>query len=364
MKKEPKISSIQVKGLIISSIIGVGVLSLPNTLANILEKDGWIPIIITGPLIILFLTIIIHMFRKNPGKDYFEIGRENLGDSLFTIFLLIFFVYLLIAAAFVVRNLGELIKAFLLPRTPMEVIIGSFILVTSYIATYEIDVIARTGYFIYPITIIFSILLILMALPRADFGNILPTFQADFRNIPKGILMTFFSYTGFEIILFAIPHVEDEENVLKSSISGIATVTIIYSALFIMTLTQFNIEQIQRQTFPVLMMAKLLDLPGYFLQNLDNIFLGIWVLVVFATLAPIYYGAGKIVSEIFKTKKHKYYILILAPIIYFLALWPKNIVEVYRRLGTIFNILGIISVLLLPLLLCIVSSIKGREAKK
>ena len=48
MNKDPKISDIQVRGIIVSTVIGVGVLTLPNTLGAILGKDGWMAIIIGG----------------------------------------------------------------------------------------------------------------------------------------------------------------------------------------------------------------------------------------------------------------------------------------------------------------------------
>ena len=48
MKDKPSISSIQLKGLIVSSVIGVGILTLPNTLGNISGKDGWMIILLTG----------------------------------------------------------------------------------------------------------------------------------------------------------------------------------------------------------------------------------------------------------------------------------------------------------------------------
>ena len=363
MNKDPKISSIQIRALIVSTTIGVAVLSLPNNLSNILGKDGWIPIIIAGALMIPLLLIINQIFKQNPGKDYFEIGKENLGSIIFTLCFLIFLAYLVVYVSFVVRNLGELVKAFLLPTTPIEVIILIFILSIVYISSYEIDVIARYGYFVYPIIIGFVLLFLLVSLPTADFSNTLPSLQSDLTKIPIGIKEAFLSFAGFEIILFALPYVEDKEKALKSSIIAIITITLIYFSLFMMTLTQFSIEQIKSQAFPVLIVAKLVDLPGYFLQNLDNIFMSIWVIVVFATVAPAYFGAGKVLSKIFKTKSHRYFIWVLVPIIYKVSLMPEGFVELNEILGTYLEILGFISILVIPLIIFIVGSVRRRIGK-
>ncbi len=41
-----KISNKQIKALIITIVIGIGILSLPSDVAMIMENDGWIGILI------------------------------------------------------------------------------------------------------------------------------------------------------------------------------------------------------------------------------------------------------------------------------------------------------------------------------
>lgn len=363
MAKLPKVSHIQVRGLLISTIIGVGVLSLPNTLAKLLDKDGWLSIVITGLLLIPLIIVIDQIFKLHPGKNFFEIGREVFGSIIFTIYLISFSIYFIVSGSFIVRNLGELVKAFLLPTTPIEMIIAIFIITASYIAIYEIDIIARMGYLTYPITILFVVALIILALPTAKFSNILPLFQSNFKKLPNGIMESLFSFTGFEMLLFTIPYVEERDKVLKSSLIAIGVVTLIYFSLFLITLTQFSIEQIKRQSFPILMVAKLIDLPGAFLQNLDNIFMTIWVVVVFSTMGATYFGAGKVISKVFKLKSHIVPVFVLAPLIYFISLMPQNIVQLNKTLGRAFNVLVLINVILASLLLYGVTLIRRRLGK-
>lgn len=363
MSKDLKVSHIQIRGLIVSSVIGVGILSLPNILTILLGKDGWIAILTIGLISIPLLWVINQVFKENPGKDFFQIGRETLGKPIFNLLLVSLFGSLLLYCASLSRILGEMVKAFLLPNTPVEVIIIVFILATSYIATYEIDVICRAGYFMYPIIIGFALIFVLLALPTADFTNILPAFQGDLTNLPKGILNTFFSFAGFELIIFAVPYAEDKKEVLKSSMLAILTITIIYLSLFFITLTQFTVEEIQNQIFPVLIIAKNVDLPGYFLQNLDGFVVAIWVLVIFSSVGPSYYGSGKILSEVFSTKSHKNFIWLLAPVIYFIATMPENMIQMERVIGRIRNILGIISIIVVPALIYIVGILRRRLSK-
>lgn len=167
-----------------------------------------------------------------------------------------------ILLGFISRNLGEMIKSFLLVKTPVEVIILVFILATSYIACYEIDVIARAGFIIFPIIVFFIIVIVLISIPKADFTNLLPLFQFDLKDIPKGINIAFFSYMGFEVCLFAIPYLEKREDSFKFTSIGILIVILMYVSIYIVTIAQFSIKQVERQTWPVLTLVKIVNLPG------------------------------------------------------------------------------------------------------
>lgn len=361
MNKDPKISNIQIRALIITTVIGIGILSLPNQLANAMDKDGWIAIILSGIVIIPIIIIINKIFEDNPGKDFFEIGNETLGKFLFTICLIIYLAYYIAVSAYIARMLGELIKGFLLGNTPIQLIIILFILSAAYLVVSELDVLARVAYMAYPLVIGFAVILILVALPGADFTNIFPVFQSDISQLPQGMRVGVFSFSGFEVLLFAIPYAEDKKRLIKTSISAIVIISALYLVLFMMTLTQFSLDQIKSDPFPLLMIAKLIDLPGYFLQNLDGLVTAIWVIVIFTTLAPVFYSSGKILSKLFKAKTHKLFILILVPIIYFVAMAPRSIVVINTLMASIVDYLGAAVVLAIPILLFVVGRIRRRK---
>lgn len=215
MDRKHKVSNQQIKGLVVSMMVGIGILSLPSVIANIMANDGWIGILLGGILNIPFIIIINKIFQLYPDKDFFEIGRDVLSPVIFNIFLVGFLMYVILLASYVTRNLVEVMRIFLLDTTPSEIIAITFILATSYIARSEIDIIGRAGYHIYPIIIGFAIFIIIVSIPNADFTNLLPVFQSNIRLVPKGIRVSFFSYIGFEILLLTIPYAEKKEKNIK-----------------------------------------------------------------------------------------------------------------------------------------------------
>lgn len=361
MNKDPKISNIQIRALIISTVVGVGVLSLPHQLTNAMDKDGWIAIILSTILTIPMLVIINAIFKDNPGKDFFEIGTLALGKPIFTLCSIIYILYYIAAAAYISRLLGDLIKGFLMENTPIQIIIFLFLLSISYAAISEIDVVARIAYLIYPLVLGFGMIVILLSLPGADIASILPLFQSDIKQLPEGLSAGLFSFIGFDILIFSIPFAEEKERVLKTSISAVIIVGVLYLLIFFATMTNLSLQHIQSDPYPVLMIAKLIDLPGLFLQNLDGLIMAIWVIVIYSTMVPIFYSAGKIFSKMFKTKSHKIFILILIPIVYFVAFIPKSILEMSEAMGKVTLYLGSAVIFIIPLTIIIVGRIRGRK---
>lgn len=360
MRESNKISIKQIRALVVSTVVGVGILRLPNQLAIILGKDGWIAIIVGGILISIGIVIINKLFDLYPNMDFFQIGEEVLGKWIFNIFLILILSYLVAVMASISRNLGDLLKAFLLETTPIEVMIVAFILATSYIARSEIQIMGRAAYHIYPIILGFIILLVLVSLLNTDFTNMIPIFQSDITQFPKAIQTSFFSYFGFEVLLFSIPFAEDKKKTFKASLIGIGIVTAIYTVVFALCLSQYGVHNLQRQNFPTLSVIKEIDLPGFFIENLDGIAMAIWVLIVFATMGPTYFSAGKILSKLLDTREHGLFILPLLPIVYIVSLIPQNLVEVSNKLGTFINYSGLLSVFLLPILIYCMGLIKLR----
>ena len=361
MREDQKISSKQLKALIVSTVIGVGILTLPNTIALVSGNDGWMVIILGGLLTVPSLIIMNKLFELYPDKDFFQIGREVLGKWIFSIFLLVFLAHFIVLSALATRELAEVIRAFLLLTTPTEVIIVTFILATSYIARLDIQVISRSAYHIYPIIIGFMVVLTLIALTGVDFTNMLPVFQSDLKLLPRGIGKSLISFIGFEILLFVIPYAEEKKKTMKYSLLGIGIVTIVYTIIFVITLSQFGLSNLQRQTFPTIGLIKEIDLPGFFIENLDGLMVATWVGIIFGTLAPCYYASGKILANLFSTRSQDLFIIPLLPVIYIVSLIPQNLIEVNDKLGKIISYTGLISIVFMPILIYIIGYYKTRR---
>ncbi|WP_077369432.1 GerAB/ArcD/ProY family transporter [Anaerosalibacter sp. Marseille-P3206] len=366
MNRKNNISLNQLESLIITSVIGVGILTVPSVAANILGNDGWLVILLGGLLAIPFIYIMNRLNRLYPGRIYYDFGKDIIGPYLFNVINFIYACFFLIIVAFTVRVFAEAIKIFLLNDTPTEVIIITMLFTSSYIARNSIESLARMAVLILPIIIIITLLFTILAIPAIDFTNILPLFKfnfGDLKNIFRGVGIVFFSYSGYEIMLIAMAYVGEGKKSVRYSIRAISYVIIIYLVMFFVTLAEFGVYELKREIWPSLSMMREIELPGFFIENVDGLILSAWVLVVFATIGPYLYSLSVILSKMFNTQKHNIFVLPAIPIIFVLSLIPQNLIEVYTYMEVISKYMGILVVAIFPTILYIIALIKRRREK-
>ena len=361
MDSKNKISNGQLKALMVTIVVGVGILSLPSDIAVIMDNDGWIGILLGGLITIPFIIIIDRLFKLYPNKNFFQLGKEILNPIIFKIILVIFLFYIMLLLSISVRIFADVIKAYLLETTPIEIIIITMLLSVSYMARSQIEVIARMAVIIYPIILGFIIFLLIINIPNMDLTNIYPVFQLNYKALLKGVLIGLFSYAGYEFILLVLPMAENHKGTLKYCLNGIFIVIAIYLIVFFITLSQYGIHQLKREIWPTIAIVKEIDLPGYFLENLDGIIMAIWVMVIYGTLGSFLHFSGVVLSDILNTKEHQYLILPIIPIIYIISLYPKNLVQVEKILVKIFNYISIVSIMIIPTILFVLGLVKKRR---
>lgn len=363
MQNKKTISNQQIKALLITTVIGVGILSLPSDLAMILNTSGWIAIILGGLIILPFVIIINRLFRIYPGMSFFQIGRKVMNPIIFNIFLIIMLSYSLLLLSYACRIFAEVIKAYLLETTPTEVIILTMLIAITYVARSKLEVVARVAVMIYPIILGFIIFLVIVNLPNADYTNIYPLLDVDYKAIPRGIMAVIFSYAGYEILLLALPFSENNKDSLKYCTKGMFIVIGVYLIVFFITLSQYGIHQLQREIWPSIAVIKEIDLPGYFLENLDGIVMAAWVMVVYGTMGPFLYASGVILGSVFNVRDNKFFVPPLVPIIYSISLLPDNLIEVNKVMGRILNYFALASIMVIPTIIFILSYIKRGKNK-
>ncbi|KAB3532481.1 GerAB/ArcD/ProY family transporter [Alkaliphilus serpentinus] len=349
-----KISISQITSILILTLVGTGILTLPQALAEEAATNGWI-IIIVGTLSALLVAFLhSYIVKSFPGKGLFEILEATLGKPVAHIIGAIFSLYFIVINSFLLRIFGEVVKMFLLFRTPIEVIMFFMLATNIYLVRRGIETLARLAELLLPLILIPSLVLFLLTIQGTDFSNLLPVFQLSVGDIIKALPIVFFSFLGFDLILVFGRFVKPEKNISKAMAISILVVGLLYVFLNTITLARFGVEQTVHLIWPTLTIFKTIEFPGLFIENVEAIVMVLWVFIVFMSMAPLFLGATITLSNSMNIREHGFLALPLIPIIYFISLFPDSVTEAYYYLDYFTKFIATSIIVIIPLIIAMV----------
>lgn len=368
------ITSRQSASIISSTIIGVGVLTLPRVTAEYSKEAGWISTILGALVAMLAIAVITKLWERFPGKNIVTYAPDILGTPkapwvgriLSLPVCLGIIIFWALYTVVVARTFGEVVVTTVLTQTPLEIIILTMLATAMLLVMYDIEVVARVNEVLLPI-IIFPVLLIgLSSFQSAKLENILPLFFLDWNSFFIGVLTSAYAYLGFEVMLIFFAYVQPGTQVMKANLIGIAIPGLIYTLITISGISVFGVEELRLLAWPTLELVKVTEVPGLILERMESAFLGVWVAAVFTTVGNLYYAISVMINQtlgIRSDKGRRIIAFLLLPLLYWLSLQPPNIHELFRYQGILGNIGGGI-VFVLPLLLWLGALVRKKSSRE
>jgi spore germination protein len=364
MEHPRQITVIQGAAILISTIIGVGVLALPRFAVEAADTGASLVTFLGFLLACIGLGLITLLGMRFPKKSIVQYSEDILGKwagRLGSVLIIIFFAIL---TALTSREFGEVVITSVLRRTPLEVTVIVMLLLAAISSRHNITVFAYIHHFYFPLVVAPALLIIGLSLKNADALNLQPLLG----NEPKGIWMGVFTvaalFQGSFVFTVVIPAMRRPDKALKAALWGISIAGGLYIAIVMATVAVFGPEETNQLLWPTLELARTTALPAAILERLDAIFLIVWVTAVFTTLLSSYFLTIYCINQLFRLRDHKMFSFFLIPIIFILAIIPQNVIQMYQFIEYIGRA-GLIITIAYPSLLLVVAWIrKQREDQR
>jgi spore germination protein len=360
MEYPRQITTVQAAIILFSSVIGVGV--LPLSLFAVKGADTGAPLVILlGVLIasvgMVFITLL---GMKYPGKTIVQYSEELIGKWPARIMSALFILYAAQLTAFGSREFGEVVVTSVLQRTPLEVTVTVMLLLAALSARSDLTTFAYIHHLYFPLILFPGILIVALSLKNSHVLNLLPIWGNDQSGMLSEVLTIASLFQSYIVMTVVIPGMRRPDRALTAALWGMAMAGGIYLMIVIATVSVFGPEEVKNLLWPTLELAKTTSLPANVLERLDGAFLAVWVTAVFTTLYSMYYVTIRSLSQLFKLRDHKLFSLVILPFFFVIAMFPQNIINMYRLI-TIIGRWGLIITLLYPVLLFVVSRIRGNR---
>lgn len=358
IKNNDMVSRYQLMVLIIMTVISVGVFSLAADVTERAGTDGWMVILLGGIINTAAVFIMVKLNSKFPGKTFVEYSRLIIGNFLGKLVTLVFVAYLLFAIAYETRSFTEVVKMFLLFRTPTEIIMLSLILVCTYIVRGGVECVARINELIFPILFIPFFIIMLFGIPLLDFSNLLPVLQTPPVKLAMAVPLTAFNFGGIELALFYIGFMKEPKKAFRPAALAVAFITLFFLISTIFCVAAFGAKTTPVFIWPLVIFLRSINLPGLFVERLDGIILPLWMMTVFTTMVSAYYVMTYSLSKLTGTKEQKQYVLPLTPVIYYLSLQPDSLGQLYEWGRMVFPAAVSFHMYVLPVIMLLIARIR------
>ncbi|GAX91479.1 GerAB/ArcD/ProY family transporter [Effusibacillus lacus] len=367
-----RITQSQSMSLITSTVIGVSVLTLPRMSTEIANQQGWIPIFIGFLLAMAAVWVVTLLSVRMNGQSFANFVARTLGPKKYPVLgkvlgiplLLAYVGYWLIVTALVARTFGEVVVTAVLLETPLEVIVGSMLALTLYLCLSKDKVVFRVNEFLLPLMVAPLLILGVMAFQKANFTRLMPVFPLETKGILQTVAGTALAFQGYEIILQFASRYDEKVKYVRANMLGMGFVGLVYVLIVIAGIVTFGHEELQRLTWPTLELVKSVNVPGLVLERAEAVFIGVWVAAVFTTAGNCFYAGTRLLCDTFGIRKPQYVAIGLVPVLYLVAMNPRNQFDLFAALNRT-SFAGILLAVVIPVALLGLSFFRnsGTDAK-
>ncbi|MFF2593150.1 spore germination protein [Priestia megaterium] len=360
INSKDRITTPQTTIIITNFILGTGILTLPRAAAEkVKTPDVWLTVILGGIITMIAGVIMVKLSQRFPEKTFYQYSQEIVGKWIGKLFSFLMIGYFLALGGFHARSLAEVTGYLLLEGTPKWAMIMPFMWASLYLIRGGINPIARLFEIILPITVILFLLVAFMSIKIFEVDNLRPVLGSGITPVLKGIRTTALAFTGPEFMLLILAFMKEPNKAVKAVLVGTAIPLLLYVITVVMVIGAFSVGGVVTRTWPTLDLIRSYELTGLIFERFDSLLLVVWIMQMFTSFTVNHYAASLGLSQLFKKNIHSFMYGVL-PVIYLISMVPRNINDVFK-LGDMVGNAALILFGFLPVLLLIISKIKGKK---
>ncbi|SEM81709.1 GerAB/ArcD/ProY family transporter [Lihuaxuella thermophila] len=354
-----QITSSQAAVAVASILVGAGILTLPRSAAEQMNTpDGWIAVILGGLVTMGIAAVLVKLSQRFPGKTFYLYSQEIVGKFLGYLLSLVLVVYFTLLAGFEIRTMGEVTKSYLLLATPKEVTMIMMLWVGVYLVVGGINPMMRLFEILLPPTVLIFFVVLLLSLQIFELDNLRPVL-GQVTPLFKGVQTTSLAYAGVEAMLILTAFMREPDKAVKAVLVGIAFPIAFYVMTMVMVIGGLSVDLAKLTTWPTISLIQSFEVTGIVFERFETFLLAVWILQIFTTFASAYYFAALGLSQLFKKNIHPF-IYALLPLIYLVAMTPKNVNDLFK-LGDLLGYIFVFVAGIMPPILLAIAVLRGKK---
>lgn len=318
MLEKGKLSAFQMGLFMYALILGTSSLSIPAISAQYAKNDFWICPAVASVLGFINIFTAARLHELYPGMTVIQYAERIIGRIPGIIFGVLFFLYLTHTAGAVARLYAEFVAGNFLYKTPLLFVICSMLLLAAFAVRGGVEVLARSGILFTPVFVL-PLFVLLLLIPVLDAKNVLPVLGTGIIPVLRGAAAPEAWFGEYFLIAFFLPYLTDPKKGRKWGMLSLCAVVLSFMYIDLILLFLFGPDA-GNKIFPLLVAFRYIRAVN-FLENMDFIMLGMWVIGSFVKIGGFYYMATLSLGQIFRLSDRRPIVFPTGLLIAMFSLW-------------------------------------------
>ncbi|MBP2636117.1 MAG: spore germination protein [Firmicutes bacterium] len=359
LEAKVKMSPWQLGIVATSGLLTARLLPATSHFISYAEQFAWLSSTLAGLFFYLAAYLMIRLGEQFPNETIGEYIPRLLGNKAGAAVFLVFITVLLVNIINCAIAITTLSTIFLFDRTPQAVLIIVLLIAVVYCAMQEWGTILRV---IQMLVLALPLLYIFYSLVWLNFEplNLLPLWPDNFIGILQGIPYHTDYYAGYESLLVLLPLASRGKVSFARTVGwGFLVITAIYVVGAVVLVGSITAKTIANVPQAVIYGMKSIELPGTFIERLENYMIMFFMPVTYISMVLSYFAVAEGCRKYLKYNDHRTFIPVFLPLLFFVSSFMDTPYrrEMFRDFSMFLALF--FSFVIIPILLYLVGRKKG-----
>lgn len=276
---------------------------LSSFITGVTRQDTWITVISGFILNMLIVYVYVILAKQYPSKNLIEINDMAFGKVIGKIFSILYIFYFFSLAFLDSRILGDFVAGYLMPETPMSIILILFIFTCCYCARKGTKVLTMNATLFVAITTITPLFTTALLIPDMKLSNFLPIFSLPFKSYFQSThTLATIPSSGTFLFFMLFPDLKNPKEIAKPLTVGtcIGMATMLFFVLRDTAIMGANIALFASPTYEV---VRLINVANIF-TRMEVLYAVVLIVLLFFQISMIIFATAKAISTLFKLQSY------------------------------------------------------------
>jgi len=329
--------------------------------AMIIERSAgasWMAVLLGHLAVLCAFLLISLLLGRYPGKDILAAAGAVLGRPAGLVYSVLLAVYFCVYTGLWIREGAEILKAYGMSLTPLVAVVGLITLSALAMNFFGGKSIAKSAGMFFLIVVAGVALILILGLNRYNPDYIFPLYGYGAGSIAQSALMSACMVEGVVILALFAPDFENTAKLRKSGVLAIGISGVLWVLFFLCLVMMFSSSIASGMVSGFMEMGKSIYYNRFF-YRFESLLLFFLIFSLALTACIGLYAARKSAGVAFGRVHAKVLICICAAIVFAVALIPANLFDLTSRYFAVTRRYSVFFVLGVPLLLFVISLLKG-----